>query len=136
MSKPKKKHRRNRYKKNEKKIVLISSIIIALLIIVGVVIFINNRDKSEAVNNNTSEVQNENLVLQTEKLDKNALKSFIKDIEKFDEQEFTEESYENMEKVVKSAKKTLRKFKPKQDEIDIAFANLVQAVQDLEYKEQ
>lgn len=135
MSKPNNTHRRNRNKKNEKKIALITALLVVLIIVVGVAVYFNNKGKDEATENNGNEVHNEKLVLQTEKLDKSALKSFIKDIESFDEQEFTEESYENMEKVVKSAKKTLRKFKPTQNEIDIAFANLVQAVQDLKYKD-
>lgn len=135
MSKPNNTHRRNRNKKNEKKIALITALLVVLIIVVGVAVYFNNKGKDEVTENNGNEVHNEKLVLQTEKLDKSALKSFIKDIESFDEQEFTEESYENMEKVVKSAKKTLRKFKPTQNEIDIAFANLVQAVQDLKYKD-
>ena len=73
------------------------------------------------------------LVINAEKVDESKLKDMVENAGKIDKSVYTEETVNVLNQAVENAEKTIQ-GKPKQDEVEDSYLNLVNAIQSLQKK--
>ena len=125
------KRRYRRYRHKKKKAYILSALILCMVIAAIAVFAIGRMTGKEGKAKNQTEVKT--LVINAEKVDESKLKDLIESAGKIDQSVYTDETVNALNQAKEEAEETIQ-GKPKQEEVEDSYLNLVNAIQSLQKK--